>query len=69
MLGKEERLKAFLQLTNFCYNIWKWKYDIQFNVIESNCPHESLFDSLFLADGRRKTVEEAALYKNKEMQM
>lgn len=58
MLGKEERLEAFFQLTGCCYNTWNWKYDIHFNVIESNCPHVSLFDMLLLSDGRRKTIEE-----------
>jgi AraC-like DNA-binding protein len=58
MLGKEEKLEAFRQLTGCCYSIWDWKYDRQFDVVESNCPHESLFNNLFLADGRRTTIEE-----------
>jgi AraC-like DNA-binding protein len=58
VIGKEERLEVFQQLTACCYNIWNWKYDTQFNVIESNCPHELLFDQLFLSEGRRKTIDE-----------
>jgi AraC-like DNA-binding protein len=58
MLEKEERLEAFRQLTGCCYSIWNWKYDRQFNVIKSDCPHESIFTSLFLTDGRRETIDE-----------
>ncbi len=58
MLGKNELLDAFRQLTGSCYEIWNWKYDSRFNVIESDCPNESLFNSLFFAQGRRATMEE-----------
>ncbi len=58
MLGREERLEVFQQLTDCCYNIWNWKYDTSFNIIGSNCPHELLFDRLLQADGRRKAIEE-----------
>ncbi|RKL64893.1 hypothetical protein CR203_23870 [Salipaludibacillus neizhouensis] len=58
MLGKNEILDAFRQLTGSCYEIWNWKYDFRFNVIESDCPNESLFNSLFFANGRRAAIEE-----------
>ncbi|MFC4323724.1 AraC family transcriptional regulator [Litchfieldia salsa] len=58
MLGKNELLDAFRQLTGSCYEIWNWKYDSRFNVIESDCTNESLFNSLFFANGRREAIEE-----------
>ncbi len=58
MLKKEELLEAYQALTNCCYPVWNWKFDTQFNVIRSDCPNESLFRSLFLADGRLETIEE-----------
>ncbi|MBU7591121.1 AraC family transcriptional regulator [Metabacillus halosaccharovorans] len=57
MLGKNEILDAFRQLTGSCYEIWNWKYDSRFNVIESDCPNESLFNSLFFANGRLSAIE------------
>ncbi len=58
MLGKNEILDAFRQLTGSCYEIWNWKYDSRFNVIDSDCPNESLFNSLFFANGRHEAIEE-----------
>ena len=58
MLSKEELLEAFRQLTSCCYQIWNWKLDPQFNVIESDCPKESIYKRLFLADGRRDAIME-----------
>lgn len=58
MTEKFEMLDAFRQLTGCCYNIWNWKYDNRFNVIESDCPHESLFNCIFLACNRRAAIEE-----------
>ncbi|WP_263707415.1 helix-turn-helix domain-containing protein [Shouchella tritolerans] len=57
MTGKFEMLDSFRQLTGCCYNIWNWKYDNRLNVIESDCPHESLFNCLFLACNRRAAIE------------
>lgn len=48
---------ALREFTNLFTPMWFWKLDGQFNVIQSDCPHESLFRSLFLKDGRREAIE------------
>lgn len=58
MLTKGDLLEAFKQLTDCCYHIWNWKFDIDFNVIESDCPHEHLYKSLLLENGRKEAIEE-----------
>lgn len=58
MLGKEERIEAFIQLTGCCYTIWNWKYDNHLKLIESNCPNELLFDNLFQSEYLHKIIEE-----------
>ena len=57
MLKKDDLLEAYQALTNCCYPVWNWKFDCLFNVIKSDCPNESLFKTLFLADGRRDAIE------------
>lgn len=57
MLEKEIRLQALREFTDCYYHVWSWKLDRFFNVIQSDCPHESLFRSVFLRDGRRDAIE------------
>ena len=57
MLDKETRLQALREFTDCFYPVWSWKLDRFFNVIQSDCPHESLIRSVFLRDGRRDTIE------------
>ena len=58
MLDKEMRLQALREFTDCFYPVWSWKLDRFFNVIQSDCPHESLIRSVFLRDGRRDAMEE-----------
>ena len=57
MLEKEIRLQALREFTDCFYHVWSWKLDRFFNVVQSDCPHESLFRSVFLRDGRRDAIE------------
>lgn len=57
MTEADNRLEALKEFTNIFTPIWFWKLDAQFNVIQSDCPHESLFRSLFLRDSRREAIE------------
>lgn len=57
MLDKETRLQALREFTDCFYHVWSWKLDRFFNVIRSDCPHESLIRSVFLRDGRRDAME------------
>ncbi len=58
MLSKEVLLEAFRQLTDCCYQIWNWKLDTEWNVVESDCPKEAWYKELFFADGRDEAVME-----------
>ena len=57
MLDKEMRLQALQEFTDCFYPIWSWKLDRFFNVIQSDCPHESLIRNVFLRDDRRDAIE------------
>lgn len=57
MLDREIRLQALREFTDCFYPVWRWKLDRFFNVIQSDCPHESLIRSVFLRDGRRDAME------------
>ena len=57
MLDKETRLQALREFTDCFYHVWSWRLDRFFNVIQSDCPHESLIRSVFLRDGRRDAME------------
>lgn len=57
MLEKEQLLEAYEQLTNSCYPIWDWRFDEDFRVISSNCPHESLYSTLLTESGIRSALE------------
>ena len=57
MLDKEIRLQALREFTDCFYSVWSWKLDRFFNVIQSDCPNESLIRSVFLRDGRRDAIE------------
>ena len=52
MLDKEMRLQALREFTDCFYHVWSWRLDRFFNVLQSDCPHESLIRSVFLRDGR-----------------
>lgn len=56
MMETEQLMGALRELTNLFTPMWFWKMDTMFNVIHSDCPHESLFRSLFLKDGRREAL-------------
>ena len=57
MLDKETRLQALREFTDCFYHVWSWRLDRFFNVLQSDCPHESLIRSVFLRDGRRDAIE------------
>lgn len=57
MLDKEISLQALREFTDCFYPVWSWKLDRFFNVIQSDCTHESLIRSVFLRDGRRDAIE------------
>ena len=57
MLDKEIRLQALREFADCFYHVWSWRLDRFFNVIQSDCPHESLIRSVFLRDGRRDAIE------------
>lgn len=65
MTETENRLDTLREFTNLFTPIWFWKLDAGFNVIRSDCPHESLFRSLFLRDGRREAIESHMAVSNK----
>lgn len=54
MTETDTLIEAHKAFTNLFEHVWFWKLDNLFNVIRSDCPHESLFCSLFLKDGRRE---------------
>ncbi len=56
-MEKEQRLCAFRELTQSCYQIWDWEMDADFQVVISTCPYPSLFQKSMLGEGRRKIVE------------
>jgi len=47
MLDKEIRLQALREFTDCFYPVWSWELDRFFNVIQSDCTHESLIRSVF----------------------
>ena len=57
MTDSENLLKAFHSFANLFEPIWFWKMDSAFHVLQSDCPHESLFRSLLLREGRREAIE------------
>lgn len=57
MQDKETRLQALREFTDCFYPVWSWRLDRFFNVIQSDCPHESLIRSVFLRDGRLDAME------------
>ena len=57
MTETENLVNTLRDFTNLFCPIWLWKLDCGFNVIHSDCPHESLFRSLLLKDGRREAIE------------
>lgn len=57
MTESETMLAVLREFTNLFTPMWFWKMDRMFNVISSDCPHESLYRSLFLRDGRREAIE------------
>lgn len=65
MAELDNRIDILKEFTNLFAPIWFWKMDSQFNVISSDCPHESLFRSLFLRNGRREAIESHMAASNK----
>ena len=57
MTDSENLLQAFHSFANLFEPIWFWKMDSAFHVLQSDCPHESLFRSLLLREGRREAIE------------
>ena len=57
MTDSENLLTAFHSFANLFEPIWFWKMDSEFHVLQSDCPHESLFRSLLLQEGRREAIE------------
>lgn len=57
MTETDTLIEAHKAFTNLFEHVWFWKLDNLFNVIRSDCPHESLFCSLFLKDGRREAIQ------------
>ena len=47
MQDREIRLQALREFTDCFYPVWSWKLDRFFNVIQSDCPHESLIAACF----------------------
>lgn len=56
-MESEHLVRSFVEFANLFAPMWFWKMDSEFRVIQSDCPHESLFRSLILKDGRREAME------------
>lgn len=52
-MNQKEKLEHFYSLISCCYNLYTWKYDVNLNIIESNCPNEFLFDEFFTLSGAK----------------
>ncbi|MDF2511220.1 MAG: AraC family transcriptional regulator [Herbinix sp.] len=52
-MNQKEKLDHFYSLISCCYNLYTWRYDINLNIIESNCPNEFLFDEFFTLSGAK----------------
>ena len=52
-MNQKDKLDHFYSLISCCYNLYTWKYDINLNIIESNCPNEFLFDEFFTLSGAK----------------
>lgn len=46
MMYIEQRLSLFRDMIGCCHALYLWKYDHEQNLLESNCPEESLLNSL-----------------------
>ena len=52
-MNQKEKLEHFYGLISCCYDLYTWKYDLDLNIIESNCPNEFLFDEFFTLSGAK----------------
>lgn len=50
MLHIEQRLALFRDMIGCCHPLYLWSYDQDLNLLESNCPEESLLNELFVSN-------------------
>ena len=46
-MTREESLELYRELIRCCHNLYFWSYDINWNVINTNCPNRDLLDLFF----------------------
>lgn len=57
MTESDNLIEAHKAFSSLFHPVWFWKMDNLFNVLQGDCPHESLFCGLFLKDGRKEAIQ------------
>ncbi len=52
----EERISLFREMVLCCHNLYFWTFDMNLNLLETNCPEAEIAQHLFLSGDSRKTL-------------
>ncbi len=57
-MEKDCLLEAYRILTGCCQILWNWKLDCDYHVLNSDCPHETLYKDLLFSDFWQKKIRQ-----------
>lgn len=64
MLHIEQRLALFRDMIGCCHNLYLWTYNAQMELLESNCPEESILNELFVLSKQLDELPQILLNRN-----
>jgi len=64
MLHIEQRLSLFRDMIGCCHNLYLWTYNAQMELLESNCPEESILNELFVLSKQLDELPQILINRN-----
>lgn len=64
MLHIEQRLSLFRDMIGCCHNLYLWSYSSEMELLESNCPEDSILNELFVSSKQLEELPQVLISRN-----